>query len=81
MSEAIVFAAACPQCECEQMQAGYTIGDLGRLLDDGEPIEAYCEFCDGFWAVSLQKRVELSEFVAAACEGPSPTTRTLEDEP
>jgi hypothetical protein len=79
MSEAIVFAATCQECKREQLQEGYTIADLSRLLGNGDPIEAYCEFCDEFWAIELQKRVELSAFVAAASEGPPPTTRTLED--
>jgi hypothetical protein len=49
------------------------------LLDDGDPIEAYCEFCDECWTVSLQKRIGLSEFVAAACGDAPPAPRTLED--
>jgi hypothetical protein len=81
MRDAIVFAAACPRCEREQLQEGYTIAELSTLLDSGDPVEAYCEFCDQFWTLSLPKRVELSEFVAAAYEGTSPhTPRTLEDE-
>jgi hypothetical protein len=47
------------------------------LLYGGYPIEAYCTFCDEFWIVSIQKRVELGEFVAAACGRTSaPTPRT-----
>jgi hypothetical protein len=80
MGETIVFAATCPRCEREQLQHGYTLADLRRLLQGDEPIEGYCEFCDEFWAVSVQKRGELGEFVAAAYEGTSAhTPRTLED--
>jgi hypothetical protein len=80
MQEAIVFAAACPHCECEQLHEGYTIAGLSTLLDSGDPIEAHCHFCDEFWTVSLLKRVELSEFLAAAYEAASPPTPwALED--
>ena len=48
-----------------------------RLLYGGYPVEAYCALCDEFWIVSIQKRVELGEFVAAACGATSsPTPRT-----
>jgi hypothetical protein len=56
---------------------GYTIADLSRLLDGGDPIEAYCEFCDEFWAINVQKRVELSEFVAVAWGDTPPTPAHL----
>jgi len=78
MSEAIVFAATCPRCKREQLQTGYTLGDLSRLIDGGHPIETYCEFCDEFWAVSVQKRVELGKFVAAACESRPPSPAKLD---
>jgi hypothetical protein len=78
MSEAIVFAATCPRCKREQLQTGYTLADLSRLLDGGHPVEAYCEFCDEFWAVTAQKRVELSEFVTAACQSTPPSPAKLD---
>ena len=65
MSQAIVFASTCPHCEREQVQDGFTVADLMRLLDGGYPIEAYCVVCDEFWPISLQKRLELGEVVAA----------------
>jgi hypothetical protein len=80
MNDTIVFASTSPRCEREQLQERYTLADLSRLLDGDDPIEAYCEFCDKFWAVNLQKRVELREFVAAACEGTSPSTHTYEND-
>jgi hypothetical protein len=81
MNGAMVFAATCPLCNREQLQQGYTIADLMKLLHGGDPIEAYCEFCDELWAVSGQKRGELSEFVAGASgDTPPDTTSTLEDE-
>lgn len=69
VSQAIVFASTCPHCEREQVQDGFTVADLMRLLYSGYPIEAYCAVCDEFWPISLQKRVELGEVVAATCEG------------
>jgi hypothetical protein len=76
VSQAVDFSATCPHCKREQLQEGYTLADLMRLLYGGYPVEAYCTFCDEFWIVSIQKRVELGEFVAAACGRiSSPTTR------
>ena len=51
----------------EQLQDRFTAADLMRLLYGGYPVEAYCDFCDEFWTVSIQKRVELGEIVAAVC--------------
>jgi hypothetical protein len=77
VSLAIDFSSTCPHCKREQLQEGYTLADLMRLLYGGSPIEAYCALCDEFWIVSIQKRVELGEFVAAACAASSsPTPRT-----
>ena len=72
MAEALVFSAKCPQCGREQLQDGFTVADLMRLLYGGYPIEAYCAFCNAFWTVSVQKRVELGDLVAAVCGGKSP---------
>ena len=72
MRQAIVFASTCPHCEREQVQDRFTVPELMRLLYSGYPIEAYCVDCDEFWPVSLQKRVELGEVVAATCAGELP---------
>jgi hypothetical protein len=74
MSQPLVFATTCPQCKREQLQEGFTVADLMILLYGGYPIEADCVFCKESWTVSLQKRVELGEVVAAACGGASPPT-------
>jgi hypothetical protein len=66
MGQAIVFVSTCPRCRREQPQDGLTIADLVRLLNGGYPIEAYCGPCDEFWPISLRKRIELGEVVAAA---------------
>jgi hypothetical protein len=66
MSQGIVFAERYPHCNREQAQEGYTVGELMKLLSGPHPIEAYCAYCDEFWTVSAQKRVELGEIVAAA---------------
>jgi hypothetical protein len=72
MHQAVVFASPCPHCEREQVQDRFTVPDLMRLLYSGYAIEAYCGDCDEFWPVSLQKRVELGEVVAATCAGELP---------
>jgi hypothetical protein len=66
---AIFFSATCPQCSHEQLQGGFTVADLVRLLYGGDPIEAYCGSCDEFWTVDVKKRVQLGEVVAAAWGG------------
>jgi hypothetical protein len=71
VSRAIFFASTCPHCKRDQVQEGFTVTDLMRLLYGGYPIEAYCESCDKFWPVSLRERVELGEVVAATCALPS----------
>jgi hypothetical protein len=74
MDEPIVFAGTCPRCGHEEVQDGFTVADLMRLLYGGFPIEAYCTACEEFWTVSVHKRVELGEMVAAAWGGPVPRT-------
>jgi hypothetical protein len=74
MGEAIFFSATCPQCGREQLQGSVTVADLMRLLYGGDPIEAYCSSCDALWTVSVQKRVELGDAVAAACGSASSPT-------
>ena len=76
MSQAVVFAATCPICKREQQQEGFTVADLMTLLYGGYPIEAHCVGCDQFWPVSLQKRVELGDVVAATCAGMSALTQS-----
>jgi hypothetical protein len=71
MSQTIVFVSTCPNCKRQQPQEGFTVEILARLLNGGFPIEAYCVICDVFWPVSLSKRIELSEAVAATPEGMS----------
>jgi hypothetical protein len=66
MSQVIVFASTCPQCNRDQPQDGFTAADLLRLLEGGYPIEGYCVICDKFWPISLQERVRLTEAVAAS---------------
>ena len=66
MSQAIVFVSTCPRCKREQPQDGLNLADLVRLLNGGYPIEAYCVPCDEYWPISLQRRIELGEVVAAA---------------
>ena len=65
MSEAIAFISICPRCRREQLQTGFTRVELERLFNGGHPIEAHCVPCQEFWPISLEKRIELGEIVAA----------------
>lgn len=69
MVQIIVFASTCPTCQREQPQDGYSVESLQRLLRGGYPIEAYCTDCNEFWSISLRKRIELGEQVAAVGAG------------
>ena len=80
MSQGIVFVEGCPQCKRKQAQEGYTVSDLMRLLNAGHPIEAYCVFCDEFWPVGIQKRVELSEMVTAVVAAAGVSTQEPRDD-
>jgi hypothetical protein len=57
--EAIHFLATCPKCKHQCTQDWYTRGELLRLLRARHPVEAHCETCDYFWAVSGQERARL----------------------
>jgi len=72
MGQVVLFASTCPTCKRERSQDGYTVEALRRLLQGGYPIEAYCATCDEFWSISLHKRIELGEVVAAAAGGATP---------
>jgi hypothetical protein len=62
----IPFMSPCPKCAQVRLQRGYDRGSLLRLLDEGYPVEAYCETCDEFWSVSAKERAAL---VAATISG------------
>jgi len=59
MHESIPFTSTCPKCQVQQPQQGFSRADLGRLLNNGHPIEAYCVTCDEFWAISPGERAAL----------------------
>jgi hypothetical protein len=62
----IPFMSPCPKCTQVRLQRGYNRKSLLRLLDQGYPVEAYCETCDEFWPISAKERGAL---VAAAKAG------------
>ena len=51
------FVSICPKCNHEQPQGGYSRAALGRLLNGGYPIEAYCVTCDEFWLINTIERI------------------------
>jgi len=48
MHESVPFTSTCPKCQVHQTQRGFSRAALGRLLNNGHPIEAYCMACDEF---------------------------------
>ena len=60
MHESIPFTSTCPKCQVQQTQRGFSRAALGRLLNNGHPIEAYCVTCDEFWAISPRERAALA---------------------
>ena len=62
----IPFMSLCPKCTQVRIQRGYDRKSLLRLLDQGYPVEAYCETCDEFWSISAKERAAL---VAATIAG------------
>ena len=65
MRESIPFASTCPKCRVHQSQRGFSRAALGRLLNNGHPIEAYCVTCDEFWIISARERAALAAGVGA----------------
>jgi hypothetical protein len=57
----IPFIATCPRCTREQPQRGFPRTALGRLLDRGYPVKAYCVMCDQFWPISPRERAMLRD--------------------
>ena len=56
MHLSVHFVSMCPKCNHEQPQGGYSRAALGRLLNGGYPIEAYCVTCDEFWLINTTER-------------------------
>ena len=54
------FVSVCPKCNHEQPQGGYSRAALGRLLNGGYPIEAYCVTCDEFWLINTTERIAVA---------------------
>ena len=44
----------------QRLAAWVSRAALGRLLNNGHPIEAYCVTCDEFWAISPRERASLA---------------------
>lgn len=59
------FFSKCPNCGHSRLQSQYAQGELVRLLDQGEPINAYCVTCDVGWPVAVQERYLIARGIAA----------------
>ena len=60
MHLSVHFASICPKCHRQQPQGGYSRAALGRLLNGGYPIEAYCVTCDEFWLINATERIAVA---------------------
>ena len=60
MHESVPFSSTCPTCRVHQIQRGFSRAALGRLINNGHPIEAYCVTCDEFWVISARERAALT---------------------
>jgi hypothetical protein len=58
------FVSICPKCNHQQPQGGYSRAALGRLLNGGYPIEAYCVTCDEFWLINTAERIAVAAELA-----------------
>ena len=62
--QAIPFLAICPKCKRARPQDDFSRADLLRLLNNGQPVEAYCGSCDDFWPISPYERSRIAAFLA-----------------
>ena len=60
MHQFVQLVSICPNCNHQRPQGEYSGANLGRLLDGGYPIEAYCVACDEFWAISPRERAAVA---------------------
>ena len=79
MHLSVHFVAICPKCNQEQPQGGYSRVALGRLLNGGHPIEAYCMGCDEFWFINRRERVAAAAELSSALECNQSQPRTKSD--
>jgi hypothetical protein len=63
MQKTAPFLAICPKCKRQQPQHGYDRATLQRLLNRSLPVEAYCEKCEEFWAISPHERARLGSWL------------------
>ena len=60
----IPFTSTCPKCRVQRSQRGQSFA-LQRLLDGGQPIEAFCEFCNEYWPIYPRERAEIAKDIAS----------------
>jgi hypothetical protein len=59
MAGRIPFVSICPTCKHSQVQ-WYMHSGLLRLLNDGQPVQAYCGICNECRRISVHERAELA---------------------
>lgn len=78
LAEPTSFFSKCPNCGHSRLQSGYARDALMGLLDQGEPIAAYCVTCDVGWSVAVQERYLIARGIAATDQ--RDTSRSLPDD-
>jgi hypothetical protein len=54
--DSVLFTSACPKCQQQVPQHGYSRVVLFGFLDMLHPIDAYCPACDELWPISAEER-------------------------
>jgi hypothetical protein len=68
MVEPTAFFSKCPKCGHPRLQNTYVQRGLVRLLDAGQPINAYCVICDVQWPISRRERYLVAKGIAVIPE-------------
>ena len=56
----VEFMSTCPKCRQMRTQLRYDRGSLLRVLERGNPVEAYCEECHDYWSINVRERAGLA---------------------
>ena len=54
----------CPKCGQFRVMDAYTIDDLRRRVETGQPIDAWCQRCDEHWVFNEQERAGVAKGLA-----------------
>jgi hypothetical protein len=74
MVEPTSFFSRCPKCRQPRLQNAYVQRELVRLLDTGQPIDAYCLICDVQWPITRQERSLVARGIEAMQQRAAPSS-------